>query len=273
MRESKAPADYVPNLQYFAQQKYDLVIGVGFLMGDAIGKVARQSPDSKFAIIDFSAADPKTINNAPNVSGLLFKEQEAGYLVGVLAATLQKDASLAGFKQGGSLASVGGVKIPPVDHYIAGYQAGAKSVDPAIKTVNGYSQDFVAQDKCKELANTQINGGADVVFQVAGGCGLGALEAAKENKVWGIGVDADQSYLGPHILASAVKRVDQAVLSIAKAVQEGQFKAGDVVFGLKEQGVGIEGINAKVPQAGKDAVSKAEAGIKDGSITVPDTVK
>src|SRR6185437_8114823 len=177
-------------------------IAVGFSMGESLGKVAKANPNTKFAIIDFSATDKATINGAPNVAGLLFKEQEAGYLVGVLAGTLQKMGGVKGFNAKNTISSVGGVKIPPVDHYIAGYQAGAKAADPGIKTLNGYSQDFVKQDLCQGVAKTQLAQGSDVVFQVAGGCGLGALDAAKAAGVWGIGVDADQSYLGPYVLAS-----------------------------------------------------------------------
>ena len=133
-----------------------------------------------------------------NVEGLLFEEQEAGYLAGYLAGPVRQ-----GQQRHDDRRSVGGQKIPPVDHYIAGYQAGAKKADPGIKTLNGYSQDFVDQAKCKEIALNQIAKGSKVVFQVAGQCGLGALDAAKEKSVQGIGVDADQAYLGPHVLTSA----------------------------------------------------------------------
>ena len=117
--------------------------------------------------------------------------------------------------------SVGGQKIPPVDHYIAGYRYGVKKANPQATSLNGYSQDFVDQAKCKEIALDEIANGAGVIFQVAGGCGLGALDAAKEKKVQGIGVDADQCYLGSHILTSALKKVDVAVYqTIASARQQ-----------------------------------------------------
>ena len=118
------------------------------------------------------------------------------------------------------MSSVGGLKIPPVDHYIAGFAKGAKDANPDVKVLNGYSQDFVDQAKCKEVALDQISNGSDVVFQVAGGCGLGALDAAKEKGAWGIGVDADQAYLGDHILTSALKRVDEAVFKTIKSAVE-----------------------------------------------------
>ena len=176
--------------------------------------------------------------------GLLFKENEAGYLVGYLAALVVKE-------KGGDqvISSVGGQKIPPVDAYIAGYQAAAKEVTPDIKTLNGYSQDFVDQAKCKEIALNQIAEGSQVVFQVAGQCGLGALDAAKEKGVLGIGVDADQGYLGDHILTSAQKKVDVAVFETAKAVQDGAFKGGeDQVFDLKNDGVAARQAQRRRPE-------------------------
>src|SRR5262249_38512749 len=143
VKESHAPNDYVPNLQSFAQQKYDLVIAVGFLMGKAVGQVARKYPNVKFAIIDFSATDKATINGATTVGGLLFKEQDAGYLVGWLAGTLQKMGGFKNMNGKNTMSTVGGLKIPPVDHYIAGFQAGARAASPGVKLLNGYSNDFV----------------------------------------------------------------------------------------------------------------------------------
>ena len=216
---SKSNSDYVPNLTQLAQQQYDLIVPVGFLMADATNTVATKVPNAKFAIVDFSASALK--DKPKNVQGLLFKEQEAGYLVGYLAGLWAKDN---GAK---TISSVGGQKIPPVDHYIAGYQAGAKAAYPGIETLNGYSQNFVDQAPCKELALDQISKGSKVVFQVAGQCGLGALDAAKEKGVQGIGVDADQGYLGPHILTSALKKVDVAVFQTIQGVQDGSFAGGD----------------------------------------------
>ena len=197
---SKSAADYVPNLSTAAKQGYDLVIAVGFLMGDSMATVAKQYPDTKFAIIDVNAGGLK--GKPANVRGIVFAEQEAGCLVGVAAATESTS---------GTISSVGGLKIPPVDAYIAGYQYCAKQLKPEIKTLNGYSQDFVAQDKCQEIALNQIGQGSDVVFQVAGQCGLGAITAAGDKGVWGIGVDNDQAFLGPQVLTSATKKVDAGV--------------------------------------------------------------
>jgi basic membrane protein A len=264
---SKSDADYVPNLSSLAQQKYDLVIGVGFLMSDAMNTVATKFPDTNFAIIDFSQAALK--KKPTNVRGLLFAEQEPGYVAGYIAALYTKDK---GGKQ--VISSVGGQKIPPVDHYIAGYQAGAKAANPGIKTLNDYSQDFVDQAKCKEIALNQIAQGSQVVFQVAGQCGLGALDAAKEKGVQGIGVDADQSYLGDHILTSAQKKVDVAVFDTTKAVQDGSFKGGtDEVFQFKNDGVAFGKLNAE-GQKYADKAEEIKQKIISGDITdIPTEVK
>ena len=146
------------------------------------------------------------------------------------------------------IGSIGGQKIPPVDRYIAGYRAGARKADPGITTLNAYSQDFVDQAKCKELALDQIARGAHVIFQVAGQCGLGALSAAKEKNVRGIGVDADQSYLGEHVLTSALKKVDVAVYQTVQDAQDGKFTGGtNSVFDIASGGVGMGKITPDVP--------------------------
>src|SRR5262249_57165464 len=139
---------------------------------------------------------------------------------------------------GTTISSVGGQKQPPVDRYIAGYQAGARKIVPGMKTLNAYSQDWVDQAKCKQAALDQIGSGSNIVFAVAGGCGLGALDAAKQQSVWAIGVDADQSYLGPQVLTSALKRVDVSVYDTIQQVLDGKFKGGtDSVFSLSNDGV------------------------------------
>jgi basic membrane protein A len=257
--ESKSDADYIPNLSEFGDQGYDLIISVGFLMTDATTKAAKAYPDSTFAIVD-SAFDPPL----DNAQGLLFKEQETGCLVGAVAGLTTKS---------NNITWVGGQKIPPVDRFIAGYQFCAKKVNPDVKVAGSYSQDFVDQAKCKEIALDQISKGSDVVFQVAGGCGLGALDAAKEKSVWGIGVDADQSFLGDHILTSAVKRVDVAVFKTIEAVQNGETIGGGITtFGLKEDGVGLGTVSPKVPQDVLDKVDQIKQQILDGSLEIPDTL-
>ena len=265
--QSNTAQDYIPNLAKFAQQGYDLVISVGFAQADAIATVAKRYPKTNFAIID---VDATTLKEKPkNVLGLLFREQEVGYLAGYLAALVEKQ------KAGPDvIGSVGGMKEPPVDRFIAGYQAGAEKADPGIKLLNGYSHDWVDQAKCKEVALNHIAAGSSIEFQVAGGCGLGTLDAAKERRVWGIGVDADQSFLGPHVLTSAVKRVDESVYLTILDVKNGKFRGGrNSVFGLKQNGVGLGKISPKVPRSVVDRVEKIRADIAAGKISgIPTTV-
>jgi basic membrane protein A len=261
--ESASAADYVPNYTALVRQGYDLVIGVGFAQGDAIDTAATQNPNTKFAIVD---VDQTGLKHKPkNVVGLLFKEQEVGYLAGYLAALTQK-------RERGKavISSVGGFKEPPVDRFIAGYQAGAKEAFPGVQTLNAYSSDWDDQAKCKEIALSQIARGSGVVFQVAGGCGLGALTAAKQQKVWGIGVDADQSFLGQFVLTSALKRVDESVFETIQSVVDDSWQGGrNLTFGLKEDGVGLGKISPKVPQEDLDALDQVKERIRSGEITVP----
>jgi basic membrane protein A len=266
---SRSDRDYVPNLTRLAQEEYDLVIAVGFLMADAVATVAGEFPDVNFAIIDFAQDGLK--GKPANVRGLLFKEQEAGYLVGYLAGLLAQQE--AGAKQ--VIGSVGGLKIPPVDRYIAGYQAGAKAANPEITTLNGYSQDFVDQAKCKEIALDQIARGARVVFQVAGQCGLGALSAAGEKNVRGIGVDADQGYLGDHVLTSALKKVDVAVFKTIQSVQDGSFAGGtDTVFDVASGAVGLGEIAPDVPADLVSQVNEVQDEIAAGTVAnIPETIE
>lgn len=261
---SKSSADYIPNLTTGARQ-YDLVIGVGFLMADQVAAVAKRFPDDKFAIVDFPAP---ALKGAPkNARGIIFAEQEAGCLAGVAAAWSSKT---------GVISSVGGQKIPPVDHYIAGYQYCAKKLKPSIKTLNAYSQDFVDQAKCKEIALNQIQQDSDVVFQVAGGCGLGALQAAKDNQDWGIGVDADQFYLGPFVLTSALKKVDVGVFDTIKLARTKAWKGGvDGVYTAKNNGVGFGKVSPKAPRrvALINLLGKWQKQLASGKVKPPSTVK
>jgi basic membrane protein A and related proteins len=263
---SKSNTDYVPSLTTLVQQQFDMIVSNGFLMGEATNTVASKFPETNFAIIDYSAAALK--DKPKNVEGLLFAEQEGGYLVGYLAGLWAKDN---GAK---TVSTVGGQKIPPVDHYIAGFQAGAKEAYPGIETLNGYSQDFEDQAKCKEIALDQIAQGSKVVFQVAGGCGLGALDAAKEKGVRAIGVDKDQSFLGDHILTSALKDVEEAVFEAIKRVHEGKAKGGtDVIATVANGGVGLGKLSAEAQKyAGQ--VEEVQQQIASGEIKdIPDTVE
>jgi basic membrane protein A len=263
--ESRSPADYIPNLASFARHGFDLVIGIGYTEIGAMGAVAARFPDTHFAIVDVANED--LAGKPKNVLGLLFHEEQVGYLAGYLAGLEAK--RLPGRDV---VSSVAGEKQPPVDRFIAGYQAGAKRADPRVVTSNAYSQDFNDQAKCKAIALNQIAAGSVVVFQVAGGCGLGALDAARTEKVWGIGVDADQSFLGPHILTSATKKVDRAVFLAISAVRNGTFRGGNAVYGLAQGGVGLGKISARVPESEIAAVARIRSLIVRGRIVPPTKV-
>src|SRR3989442_10547889 len=171
VKESKTGDDYVPNLTDFATKKYDLVIGVGFLMQEAIGTVSGQFPDIHFAIIDGAGTDAKGVDlKHPNVQSLYFKEQDAGAMVGVMAGWMEKNGKAKKNKH--VIGAVGGISIPPVDHYIAGYKWAAKMEDPSIQVKIGYSNNFTDPAKCKGVAKSQVDAKADILFQVAGGCRL-----------------------------------------------------------------------------------------------------
>jgi basic membrane protein A and related proteins len=241
--ESHAGSDYIPNLLSCVQGGADLTIAVGFLMEDALNTVSTHFPNSKFAIIDGAYTD--LAGKPANVRGILFREQEAGYLVGWLATK-----QLLAEKKKPILGAVGGIEVPAVDHYIAGFQAGAKAASPSAKVLYGFSQSFTDQAKCKEVALNQIAQGSQVEFGVAGQCGLGALDAAKEHNGWGIGVDADQLYLGPYMLTSAVKRVDTGVFRTIKYMVDGNFHGyGNTTFSVRAGGVTIGTTSPKVSKA------------------------
>lgn len=271
--ESKKQEDYIPNLTTFAQQNYDLVIGVGFLMTNQVWTVAKQFPNIKFALIDGAPADAagKT-ENLPNVANLFFKEQEAGYLVGVIAATMAKDK--VGKATHNTVCSMGGIPIPPVDHYIAGYQDAVKTISPSTTILNGYSNDFVDQAKGKEVGLNHISKSCDILFQVAGGSGLGYIAAAKDKGVYAIGVDADQADVAPGtVITSALKRVNKAVYNTVQAVKDGKYKAGDNFFSAANDGIGYGKLDAVVPANAKAAADQALADIKSGKIVPKDTVQ
>jgi basic membrane protein A len=264
--EARSAADYIPNMSTLARKGFDLVIGVGFAQGDAIAATAKRFPETHFAIVD---VDQSSLKGKPaNVEGLLFREEQVGYLVGYLGAL---EAKRAGSE---SISAVGGFKEPPVDRFIAGYRAGAEAAVPGTKVRWDYSQDWEDQAKCKELALNQIAAGSKVVFQVAGGCGLGAISAAKDRNVWGIGVDADQSFLGPHVLTSALKGVDSAVFLTIKSLQDGTFVGGrNAVFGIDQEGVGLGTLSPKANADDVAATEKVEGEIADGKISdIPTTV-
>jgi len=274
--QTQSQNDYVQNLTSAAQAA-DLVIAVGFLMDTPLDQVAKQFPQKEFAIVD-GCAIPAGQNNCetlPNVASLTFKEQEAGCLVGAIAGQMEVDgkSKVPNLLGKNTISAVGGLSIPAVNHYIAGYKYCATKVDPSVNVLVTYSNSFTNTATCKDDALSQINQHqADIVFQVAGGCGIGALDAANQKNVYGIGVDSDQGYIHPDVITSAMKRVDTAVYSTIVGFQNNKYTNNPPVFDLTNEGVGYGKVSSAVPA---DAVAKAEAfasQIKAGTLVPPATI-
>jgi basic membrane protein A len=264
-------AQYVPNLTHYALLHPSLIIAVGGLMEQAMYIVGKQYPNQKFAEIDGAPADDKFVtHNLPNVANLIFHEQEAGFLVGVLAGLMEKNH--VGAATHNTIGAMGGLPVPAVIRYIAGYAYGAKLVDPGIKIKVAYSQSFTDQGKGNSIGKTQISQGADILFQVAGASGLGYLRAAQQSGHYGIGVDADQGYLGSYVITSALKRVDLAVERTVKALATGKFRSGNHFFTIKNGAIGYAKPASVVPASIVAQVNAYEAKVKAGTIVPPTAI-
>jgi basic membrane protein A len=239
--------------------------------------VAAQFPKSKFAITDYCAKGATAhcitgsvlTKNHKNVMGLDYAANQSGCLVGYLAAEMAK-------KHGGKqiIGAVGGLHIPPVDIWIAGYKFCAKLYNKNVQVLVQYSGEFVKQDPCKAISENMLAQGAQVLFQVAGGCGLGTLKAAAEHHIWGIGVDKDQYKDAARVLTSGVKRVDLGVFNVIKATKAGKFNGNhDLQFTLKNGGMGVGKINPAVPKKFITAMNAIKTRIIKGKLHVPIKLK
>jgi len=267
--ESQAQADYEKNITEFAEQDYDLIITVGFLLGDATGKMAAEYPNINFGIIDF-AYDPPI----PNAAGIVFNVDEAAFPIGYLAA------GWAALQDPGDpqVGWIGGMQIPPVEQFIVAYEAGVayykeqKGTNVLVKGV--YVGDFEAPDQGKIQGNSLIDEGVDVIFGVGGKTGNGGLAAAKERGKWGIGVDVDQYFTLPNeqdiLISSCMKRLDNAVYSTVESATTDQFPGGSVYVGtLENGGVGLapyHDYEDEIPDELKAEIAAIIEGIKAGSI-------
>jgi basic membrane protein A len=267
------PTSIEPAMRAFAERGYDLVIGVGFAQTPQIEAVAKDYPNLNFAIVD-------GVSQLPNVSSLIFKEHEGSYLVGMIAARMSKS---------GVLGFVGGMDIPLIHKFATGYEEGARAVNPAIRILPNYVgvTDTAWNDpvKGKELARTQIEKGADVIFAAAGNSGLGVFDAVEQYgkdaqgraQRFVIGVDSNQNWVKPgFVLTSMVKRVDNAVYQIVKDRVENRQMGGIHVYGLENDGVGyaVDQYNKDLlPQATIDAVEAARQNIISGQIKVTNAME
>jgi basic membrane protein A and related proteins len=275
--ESKQPTDYEKNIDQFATEKYDVIVTVGFLMGDATAIKAKQYPNIKFAIIDNAYFPTKGVaycddtkkdcyadGGLTNVTSLMFQEDQVGFLAGVLAGGMTKT---------GTVCTVSGMEIPPVVRFVVGFQNGTKYVKADAKTLNVYIPSFTDPAKGKETGQSMISQGCDVVFGVGGNTGNGGLLAAKEKGLMAIGVDVDQYNTYPEVkdalISSAAKNVDAAVYTYLKSVSDKSSKAGMFTANLQNGGVGLAPFHdwdSKIPQAVKDKIKAASDGLKGGSI-------
>jgi len=255
--ESREQSQYVPNLTSLAEAKTDLVVGVGFLLTDAMAEVCAKYPDVHFALVD-------SVVDAPNVANLVFKEQDGSFLVGAVAGLMTK-SNVVGF--------VGGMEGELIKKFEVGYRAGVKTTNPNCQVLVTYVGSFGDPAKGEDLANAQYDQKADIIYQAAGQSGLGVINAAKKRNLYAIGVDSDQNYLAPdNIITSMVKRVDTAVFETCKAVKDGTFKGGVTTYGIAEGGIDIAPTSSKTLP--KDVYDKAEAlkdRIQKGEFTVPST--
>jgi basic membrane protein A len=266
---SHSQADYQPNYTTAVHDGAKVIIGAGYLLEGTTKAFATQYPKIKFAITDDSVAN---IGKLPNEQGITYATQQGGCLVGVIAA---KMAQSMGHK---IIGVAGGQEIPPVDTYIAGYKYCARKAVRGTKVLVQYSNDFADVSKCSTIAQNEIGQGAQVIFQVAGPCGDGALKEASALGKWGIGVDANEYKVAKRILTSALKKTDVGVYDTVKAAATGHWKADkDINFNLKNNGVGIAlgkgGMSPKVKPAWIKLMNTFKSKILHGKLKLPTCLK
>jgi basic membrane protein A len=257
---TKDVADYKQNIQQFVDQKYDIIVTVGFLIGTETLAAAKANPSIQFFGVDQFVAPPEP----PNYQGLLFNEAQAGYLAGIVAGTITKT---------NKIGAVGGREdVPPVVNYIKGYENAAKATKPGVQVLINYVGDFNAPDKGQASAQTMIGQGADVIFQVAGLTGAGALRAACAAKIYGIGVDVDQYQSLPDskacIITSAEKRLQPAVRDAIKRFKDKGLQKANFFNDATNDGIGYSPIRNldPVPAGLEDKLKKALADMKAGTL-------
>lgn len=256
--ESKQESDYIQNIETLLDQHTDLIVGVGYQLKDSIEEMAKGYPDQKFAILDETYDEIQA-----NVVPVVFKEEEGAYLAGVIAAKMSKTSNV-GF--------IGGMKSPAVEKYNYGFKYGAESTNPSIKVHEQYANSFSDQAKGKSIAMQMYASNVDTILSAAGDTGTGAIEAARENNKYAIGVDRDQSYLAEdNVITSVLKKLDVASYNLAKDLVEGNYVGGkEKVYGLKEDAVGIaESAKKLIPQDILDFANEQAEKIKLGEIKVP----
>lgn len=259
--QSKSAADYQPNLTVLSEARFNMIYAIGFLMSDDLGQVAQQFPEQRYAIID-------AIVPSPNVVSVTFKEEDGSFLAGAIAAMVSKTHHVA---------FIGGIDIPLIRKFEAGYIAGVHQIDPSARVDVKYAGSFDDVPTGKELANLLFNDGADIIYTAAGKVGLGAIDAARSRPAGNyiIGVDNNQDAMAPgRILTSMVKHVDVAVYDIAKGIQDRKPLHGHVVLGLQDGGISLTDFRytrGTVTPQDLQRLHRLQIAIESGRITVPST--
>jgi basic membrane protein A len=260
--ESSGDSDYAPNIETFIDENRDLIWGVGFMLGDAFAQAGIDNPDRQFAIVDYKYEPDAVPNN--NVTGVVFAAEECSFLVGYIAGMMTET---------GKVGHINGVASSTMESFAVGYYAGVLTANPDARIMGQYSGHFDDPAAGKNIANQYYADGADIIFAAAGATGNGAIEAAREQNKWVIGVDMDQNYIAPdNVLTSALKRVDNALYDVSNKMLDGTFVGGStLLYNLKNDGVGYATTGNHIPA---DIIADVE-GIKDqiiaGEIKVPAT--
>lgn len=256
--ESKTDADYQTNINTFIDEGYDLIICVGYMLADATREAAEANPDQLFAIIDDSTID------LPNVACLMFAQEQASYLVGLVAGSVT-ESKIVGYVQG--------MVSDSMNLFGIGYITGVLEACPDAQVLQYNVNNFGDIAGGSTAAKDMITKGADVIYHAAGGSGIGVISACDEEGIWAIGVDTDQASLAPdHVLTSAMKRVDVASQDISKAVAEGNFTAGVHMYDLSNGGVDLAPTRDHIPAEVLETVEAAKTAIINGEKSVPTSV-
>jgi len=254
--ESKTDADYKPNIETFVDEDYDLIICIGYALADALKAESASNPDVKFAIVDDAS-----LADVSNVTSLMFEQAQVSYLAGYVAGKTSKS---------NTVGIVLGMATDLMNQFGYGYTAGVLDANASAKVLQANANSFADTATGKTAANNMVTNGADVIFQVAGGTGLGVIDACKEAKIWAIGVDSDQSSIAPEtILTSAMKRVDNAVFDVTKELVEGNIKGGVKTYTLADEGVDLAPGTENIDPAVVKEVEEIKKKIVSGELKVP----
>ena len=249
-------------LQQACQAGFDLVIDLEFSTSDALQKTAPGCPKTQWTFLNLPL-------KGPNVTGIVFAEHEGSYLAGALSALVTRDTKIPGINAGHTIGVIGGTKSTGIDKFLVGYIQGARKIDPKIRVLVKYSNNFGDPAKGKQITEAMFDQGADIVYQVAGGTGLGVIQAAKARRRYAVGVDTDQSALAPkNVLTSMVKRSDLAAFKSVQMLADGSLGNKVVNLDLKAGGVGLGKIAAAVPRRDTSIVRRLERQIIAGKIKV-----